>query len=182
MMDYPEHKDSLLTLLHKYREFIALPAESLGAANKAEHHIKLKPETKPVYIPAFRLSHSQRQTVDEEIKDMLKQDVIQASRSVRNSPLFLIYKKDGQFRPVIDIRKVDEVTKDDRCPLSVPSDLLLSLRHGSKVCSILNLLSGYWQVPVAPESRKITAFSTPSRYFEWLRMPFGLSLRQIHSR
>ncbi len=25
-----------------------------------------------------------------------------------------------------------------------------------------------------PESRKITAFSTPSGHFEWLRMPFGL--------
>ncbi len=57
-MDYLEHRDSLLTLLHKYREVIALPGESLGATDKAEHHIRLKPGTKPVYIPAYRLLHS----------------------------------------------------------------------------------------------------------------------------
>ncbi len=46
IMDYPEHRDSLLTLLYKYCEVIALPGESLGATDKAKHHIKLKPETK----------------------------------------------------------------------------------------------------------------------------------------
>ncbi len=64
-------------MLHKYCEVIALLGESLGATDKAEHHIKLKPENKPVYIPAYRLPHSLRQIVDEQIKDMLKQGVIQ---------------------------------------------------------------------------------------------------------
>ncbi len=95
-MDYFEHRDSLLALLHKYREVIALP----GATDKAEHHIKLKPETKPVYIPAYRLPHSLRQIVDKQIKDMLKQSVIQPLRSLWNSLLFLVTKKDGQFQHV----------------------------------------------------------------------------------
>ncbi len=29
-------------------------------------------------------------------------------------------------------------------------------------------------MPLAPESREVTAFSTPTGHFEWLRMPFGL--------
>ncbi len=116
--------------------------------------------------------HSQRQVVDEQIDDMLQQGVIQPSKSPWNSPLFLVPKKYGQFRPVIDFRKVNEVTEDDRFPLPVLSDLLMSLEHGNKFFSSLDLLSGYWQVPLAPESREITAFSTPHGHFEWLRMPF----------
>ncbi len=55
----------------------------------------------------------------------------------------------------------------------------MSLRQGGTIFSSLDLLSGYWQVPMAAESREITAFSTPSGHFEWLRMPFGLKTAPI---
>ncbi len=73
---------------------------------------------------------------------MLAQGVIQHSRSPGNSPLFLVPKKDGQYRPVIDFRKVNEVTEDDRYPLPVLSDLLMPLGQGNKIFSSLDLLSG----------------------------------------
>ncbi len=141
--------------------------------------LPLKSGTKPVYIPAYKLPHSQRQVVDEQIDDMLQQGVIQPSKSPWNSPLFLVPKKDGQFRPVIDLRKVNEVTEDDRFPLPVLSNLLMSLGDGNKFFSSLELLSGYWQVPLAPESREITAFGTLNGHFEWLCMPFGLKSAPI---
>ncbi len=61
IVDYPGLKTSLLSLLNKYRDVIALPGEPLRAKkkkkknDKTEHHIKLKPHTHPVYIPAYRL-------------------------------------------------------------------------------------------------------------------------------
>ncbi len=66
------------------------------------------------------------------------------------------------------------MTEDDRYPLIVLDDLLMSLGHGDKICCSLDLLSGYWQVPMAPESKIKAAFSTPNRHFEGLRMPVGL--------
>ncbi len=93
IVDYRELK-TLLSLLNKYSDVIALPGEPLGATDKTEHHIKLKPTTHPVYIPAYRLPHSQRQIVDQQVKDMLAQEVIQHSQSPWNSPLFLVPKKD----------------------------------------------------------------------------------------
>ncbi len=74
---------------------------------------------------------------------------------------------------------MNEVTEDDRYPLPVLSDLLMSLGQGNKIFSSLDLISGYWQVPLAPESRDVTAFSTPTGHFEWLRMPFGLKSAPI---
>ncbi len=93
--------------------------------------------------------------------------------------MFLVPQKDESFRPVIDFRKVNEVTEDDRYSLPVLGDLLMSLGQGNTIFSSLDLLSGYWQVPLAAESREITAFSTLSGHFEWLRMPFGLKTAPI---
>ncbi len=91
----------------------------------------------------------------------------------------LVPKKDGRFRPVIDFRKVSEETEDERYPLPVLGNLLMSLGQGNTIFSSLDLLSGYWHVPLATESRDITAFSSPSGHFEWLRMPFGLKTAPI---
>ncbi len=88
-------------------------------------------------------------------------------------------KKDGSYRPVIDFRKVSEVTVGEQFPLPVLSDLLMNLGEGNNFFSSLDLVSGYWQVPMAPESRLITAFSTMNGHFEWLRMPFGLKTASI---
>ncbi len=60
------------------------------------------------------------------VNDTLEEGVIQASRSPWNSPLFLVPKKDGTFRPVIDIRHVSAVTVDEHYLFRVPSDLLMS--------------------------------------------------------
>ncbi len=87
------------------------------------------------------------------IKDILEQGVIQESNSPWNSPIFLVPKKDGTFRPVIDFWRVNEVTMDDHYPLPVLRDLLMCFGRGNIVFSSLDLLSGYWQLPIAPESR-----------------------------
>ncbi len=83
-------------------------------------------------------------------------------------------KKDGTLGPVIDFRRVKEVTIDNHYPLPVFRDLLTCLGRGNKVFSSLDILSGYWQLPMAPESREVTTFSTPNGHFEWTRMPFSL--------
>ncbi len=93
--------------------------------------------------------------------------------------MFLVPKRDGSFRPVIDFRQVSEVTVGEQFPLPVLSDLLMNLGEGNTFFSSLDLFTGYWQVPMAPESRQITAFSTPNGHFEWLRMPFGLKISPI---
>ncbi len=72
-----------------------------------------------------------------------------------------------------------KLTEDDKYPLPVLRDLLQSLGQGNKIFSILDLLSGYWQIPMAPKSREITAFSTPTGHYEFRRMPFGLKSAPI---
>ena len=47
-------------------------------------------------------------------------------------------------------------------------------RHKSKYFGILDLSSGYYQAPLAEESRPLTAFITFMGIYEWLRVPMGL--------
>ncbi len=177
VIDYPHLRPRLLETLNKFRSTIALPGEPLGTTNLTEHTIKLKAGTSPSFIPVYRLLHSQ-DLIDKQIREMKEQGIIIDSRSPWNSPLFLVPKKDGTFRPVIAFRRVNDVTVGEQFPLPVLSDLM-NLGEGNKSSSSLDLLSGYWQVPMDPESRKITAFSNPSGHFEWLRMLFGLKSAPI---
>ncbi len=104
---------------------------------------------------------------------------MQDSLSPWNSLIFLVPKKDGSFRPVIDFHHVNEMTEHDNYPLPVLRDSLMFLGQDNTIVSSLDLLSGYWQVKMALSSRAVTAFSTPNGHFEFRRMPFGLKTGPI---
>lgn len=74
----------------------------------------------------------------------------------------VVKKKNGKFRFCIDFRKVNDVTEKDAYPLPQVTATLDKLR-GTRYLTTLDLKSGYWQVPLALESRPITAFTIPGR-------------------
>ncbi|KAK3886241.1 hypothetical protein Pcinc_009595 [Petrolisthes cinctipes] len=84
-----EAKEKLLNLLASFRHVIALPGEPLGENHQVEHQIKIKTGIYPVYVPAYRLPHSQREIVEEAVQEMLHEGVIEPSNSPWNAPLFL---------------------------------------------------------------------------------------------
>ncbi len=97
VVDYPPLRSRLLETLHKFRDNIVLPGEPLGTTSLAEHKITLKPGTAPVYIPAYRLPHSQRELVDNQIMEMKEQGIIQDSRSPWNSRTLVSRTKKGWY-------------------------------------------------------------------------------------
>lgn len=54
-----------------------------------------------------------------------------------------------------------------------PEELLDQI-GGAKFISTLDLLKGFYQVPMAAEDKHKTAFVTPLGKYQFLRMPFGL--------
>ena len=53
-------------------------------------------------------------------------------------------------------------------------DELIDRLGTAKYIATLDLTRGYWQVPVAEESRHVTAFTTPFGLYQFRVMPFGL--------
>jgi len=105
---------------------------------------------------------------------MLENGIIEPSRSAWSLPIVVIKKKDGFYRFCIDFRKINEVTEKDAYSLLHVTVTLDKLR-GARYLSILDLKSGYWQTPLHPESRFVTAFTVPGKgLFQFRVMPFGL--------
>jgi len=71
------------------------------------------------------------------------------------------------------LSKLNEITRKDNHPLPRINDMLDSFQ-GAKWFSSIDLASGYWQVEVAEEDKKKTAFITFEGLYEYNIMPFGL--------
>ena len=104
---------------------------------------------------------------------MLRQGVIQPSKSPWASPVVLVAKKDGSTQFCIDYRKLNAVTKMDVYPLPRIDDTL-DLLANNLYFSTLDLASGYWQVQMDGTSQEKTAFTTHAGLYEFKVMPFGL--------
>jgi hypothetical protein len=90
-----------------------------------------------------------------------------------SSPLHMVQKKDGSWRPCGDYRQLNLQTVEDKYPLPNMADLAARL-DGCTIFSKLDLRKGYLQVPVAAADIPKTAIITPFGLFEFLRMPFSL--------
>ena len=90
---------------------------------------------------------------------MLRNKVIEPSKSPWASPIVLIPKKDCTLRFCVDYRKLNEVTVKDSYALPRIDDALATL-NGNKYFSSLDLNAGYWQIPILEEDKEKTSFIT----------------------
>ncbi|KMQ82026.1 reverse ribonuclease integrase, partial [Lasius niger] len=123
------------------------------------HHIRLT-NPSPIKQRYRPRNPAMQEIINREVEDMEKTGVIEPSRSSWSSPVVVVRKKDGKPRFCIDFRRVNNVTEKDAYPLPQVTATLDKLR-GARYLTTLDLKSGYWQVPLAPESRPITAFTVP---------------------
>ena len=176
--DYPAYFDRLINILMKYENVIALKGDNLGKTNVITHHINVPKNISPIYVPCYRLAHSQKEKASESIKEMLKQGIITESNSPWNSPMLVVPKRDGSYRIVIDYRKLNSLTATDPYPVPSLRDLISSIGENT-VFSTLDMLQGYLQVPLDEQSKPLTGFSSSLGHFEFTRMPFGLKSSPI---
>ncbi|KMQ88444.1 reverse ribonuclease integrase, partial [Lasius niger] len=147
--------------------------EVAGPTDRTEHQIRLI-DARPIKQRYRPRNPAMQAVIDREVEEMETAGVIEPSHSAWSSPVVVVKKKDGKFRFCIDFRKVNEVTEKDAYPLPQVTATLDKLR-GARYLTTLDLKNGYLQVPLAPESRPITAFTIPGRgLFQFKVMPFGL--------
>ena len=100
-------------------------------------------------------------------------EIIRRSDSPRSSPLHMVPKNTGGWRPCGDYRRLNDVTSADRYPVPHIQDFVSQL-EGASIFSKIDLVRGYHQIPVAAEDVSKTTVITPFGLFEFLRTPFGL--------
>jgi hypothetical protein len=120
-----------------------------------------------------RLDGEKHAAAKAEFVALERDGVIRHSDSLWASPLHMVRKKDGSWRPCGDFRRLNMVTVPDSYPLPNMMDFS-SRMAGCSIFSKIDLRKGYHQIPVYPADVPKTAIITPFGLFEYLRMPFGL--------
>ncbi|CAF1223932.1 unnamed protein product [Didymodactylos carnosus] len=115
------------------------------AINTGDHPpTNAKPYFKPV---------EQRKNIQQEIDKMLKNGIIIPSQSPWSSPVILLKKPNGEFRFIVDYRKLNSITKTDSYPQPTMEELLQSL-GGHSWFTKLDLKSGYYQIPIQQQDKE----------------------------
>lgn len=157
---------------HLLDEFRDVFAEKGPPTTLACHYIKTQ-ELRPIATPPYRLSPTKQAALGQEVKRLLADGILETSEGAWCAPAVMVPKSDGSWRLCIDYRKLNAVTIPDVYPLPRMDDLLQDIKH-TAFMSTMDLRSGYWQVPVAPEDQEKTAFVCHLGAFRFTRMPFGL--------
>ncbi|KAJ0392617.1 hypothetical protein ATCC90586_010571 [Pythium insidiosum] len=141
-----------------------------------EHHIPTG-SAAPIRIRRWRHAERERETIDRHVDEMLRAGVIEMGQGPWCFPVVLVKKKDGSVRFCIDYRELNNVTVKDVYPLPRIDDTLESL-GGATRFTTLDLMAGYWQVPVAENDRDKTAFATRRENFGTKAEPLTRLLRK----
>ncbi|XP_043212021.1 uncharacterized protein LOC122376289 [Amphibalanus amphitrite] len=154
------------------KTYHAVFSDKPGRTKLIEHRIEVT-SPQPIRCKPYPLPYSMRESLREDIRNMLDMGVIRQSRSPYAAPVVLVRKKDGSNRVCVDYRKLNQVTIVDPEPMIKIEDVFQGLgkdRYFSKI----DLSRGYWQFPVREEDVQKIGFVTPDGEYEFLRMPFGM--------
>ena len=168
----PEQKQKVLELLRGKVQVLSKGDHDVGILNAREHKIELLSDV-PIYQKPRRLPEPVADEIESQCRELQLLDVIEPSRSPYSSPVVPIRKKDGTLRLCVDYRRLNAVTKPDRFPLPNLNDSIYSL-HSKRYFTSLDLVRGYYQLPLDEKSRECTAFSTPHNHWQFKRLSIGL--------
>ena len=143
----------------------------MASAHSAVHTITT---TSPPLRSKFRrLSPDKLEIAKHVFAELEQAGICQKAASPWASPLHMVKKADGSFRPCGDYRRLNTVTVPDHYPLPNITDIT-NVLGGAKVFSKIDLTKGYHQVPIAKEDIPKTAICTPFGTYTFNYTCFGL--------
>jgi hypothetical protein len=153
---------------------------SKSATEKLPEHsvfdcvIDVETDAAPVHGRVYNLTVPEDEAMQTWVKENLAKGFIVPSASPWGAPCFFVKKKDGSLRLCMDYRGLNKVTKKDKNPLPLISDLIRTLSRG-KIFTCLDLRGAYNLLRIKEGHEDYTSFICKLGQFKFLVMPFGLT-------
>ena len=141
---------------------------------------KIEFESEPIQqnIPGeIPFSEEQKDIVDAEIQLLLQKGAIVPSYEEQNqfiSTIFVVPKGKGKFRPVINLKNLNEFVKYEHFKQETFS-VILELVQRNDFFTSIDLRDAYFSIPIHRESQKYLKFYWKGQLFSFICAPFGLS-------
>ena len=87
----------------------------------------------------------------------------------------MVLKPDKNIRLCLDPKKLNEALIREKYELPTFEELAFQIK-GSKYFSILDANKGFWQIRLDEKSSELTTFVTPNGRYNFLRLPFGITV------
>uniref|UniRef100_A0A3P8TBN5 ribonuclease H n=1 Tax=Amphiprion percula TaxID=161767 RepID=A0A3P8TBN5_AMPPE len=150
---------------------------------KEPYHIELEQGAIPVALSApRRVPLPLRDAVREELNRMEEMGVIsKVTEPTEWCSGIVVIPRPAKKPPSIcvDLTPLNTAVKRERHILPAV-DQTLAMMKDAKVFTKLDARSGFWQIPLTPESRSLTTFITPFGRYQFNRLPFGIASAPEH--
>ena len=177
----PAQQAKLDKLLYRYRNQVGDANTSAAARQKnAESHIPyvrlpVKKDFKPGADAPFKKNPTVRQLTIDFVRDMQQRGLV--SRCTAEEATFvcnslMLPKDSGKYRFVCTFTQLNaNILKD---PYGMRTlDAVMTAMEGSTWFSVLDIVDGFFNLPLYPADRGFTAFHTPIGVFKWNVLPQG---------
>ena len=131
----------------------------------------------PVFSKPYPLNPLHRKKTEELMQELLDAGIIEYSNSTWQSPGFILVKKDGSLRLIVDYRKLNETLDKESANLPRIAEINWYM-FGNEMFSSMDAASGYYSIPINdPVSRSKLAFSIEGCHqYTFRRLPMGCSI------
>ncbi len=113
-----------------------------------------------------------------EVQSLLEKQAVEEVLDVASpgfySRLFVVPKKNGKLRPVLDLSRLNQFVQVDHFKMETAQSIRDTVQVNDWAVSI-DLRDAYLHVPIARPSRKYLRFSCEGRTFQFRVIPFGIS-------
>lgn len=98
---------------------------------------------------------------------------VQASESQVTSPIFLTKNHDGSARLILDLSRINKAcVRKIHFKMETLREIIRFIRPGD-FCTSLDLVKGFFNVPLHPDQRNYFCFRFQGKVFEFCAMPMG---------